>query len=250
MWPQINLTLLSAIILGAASLVCMLPPKKGWTWCIGSILALISLGLFASLAADFTAFSVVSFQALFWLIALITLSACVGTIVSRNPVYAALWFGLALVSTASLILLAGAQFLAVAIISVYAGAILVTLLFILMLATPSGAATYDRITWEPLLSATAGAVMVGVLTITIMNFEGAVIQAETDGVALIEDAASKEKNILHRSHVAFLGRELFGTHLISVEVAGILLFAGLVGAAAVVAHGRARDRNQPLEQSQ
>lgn len=249
MLAGINLTLLAAIVLGATSLVCMLPPKRGWTWCLGSLLAFVSFGLFATLAASFTEFTFVSHQSLFWLISLITLSSCLATIVARNPVYAALWFGLALVSTASLILIAGAQFLSVAIISVYAGAILVTLLFILMLATPSGAATYDRLTWEPLLSATAGAVMVGVLSVTIMKYHKAVDEAEASGIAVVEDAESKADNILHPQHVAHLGRELFGTHLISVEVAGILLFVGLVGAAAVVAHGRAREQNQPLEQS-
>ena len=60
---------------------------------------------------------------------------------------------LSLLGTAGLFLFQGAQFLAVATIVVYAGAILVTFLFVLMLAQPEGQASYDRVSWEALLSA-------------------------------------------------------------------------------------------------
>ena len=48
------------------------------------------------------------------------------------------------------VLFIGAQFLAVATVVVYAGAILVTFLFVLMLAQPEGKAAYDRVSWEAL----------------------------------------------------------------------------------------------------
>ena len=60
------------------------------------------------------------------------------TVTFRNPVYCAIWFGLSLLGTAGLFLFHGAQFLAVATVVVYAGAILVTFLFVLMLAQPEG----------------------------------------------------------------------------------------------------------------
>ena len=65
--------------------------------------------------------------------------------------YCAVWFALSLLGTAGLFLFQGAQFLAVATIVVYAGAILVTFLFVLMLAQPNGRAYYDRVSWEPLV---------------------------------------------------------------------------------------------------
>ena len=43
--------------------------------------------------------------------------------------------------------MAGAQFLGIATVAVYAGAIVVTFLFVLMLAQPGGHAMYDRISW-------------------------------------------------------------------------------------------------------
>jgi hypothetical protein len=72
-------------------------------------------------------------------------------------VYAAIWFALALAGVAGVLLVLGAQFLGVATIVVYAGAILVMFLFVLMLAQPAGLAPYDRVSSEPLLSALAGA---------------------------------------------------------------------------------------------
>jgi NADH-quinone oxidoreductase subunit J len=60
----------------------------------------------------------------------------------------------------------GAQFLGVATVVVYAGAILVTFLFVIMLAQPEGHAFYDRVSWEGLLAAVTGSVLVGILTMT------------------------------------------------------------------------------------
>ena len=56
-----------------------------------------------------------------------------------------------------------------ATIVVYAGAILVTFLFVLMLAQPQGHAYYDRVSWEALFSAAVGACMVGMLTMVITD---------------------------------------------------------------------------------
>ena len=70
-------------------------------------------------------------------------------ITSRNPVYAALWFALATLSTCGLFLLQSAPFLAAATIIVYAGAIIVTFLFVIMLAQQAGATVYDQRSRQP-----------------------------------------------------------------------------------------------------
>ncbi len=98
-----------------------------------------------------------------------TLVSAVCTVTFRSPVYCAIWFALSLLGTAGLFMLQGAQFLGVATIVVYAGAILVTFLFVLMLAQPEGHAYYDRVSWEGMLAATTGAVIVGVLTMTVVR---------------------------------------------------------------------------------
>ena len=201
----------------------------GGRW-LGVLLAAISLGLGASQLrplADWAA------DGLFFLLAGVTVVAALGTITFRNPVYCAVWFGMMLVGVAGLFLFTGAEFLAVATLVVYAGAILVTFLFILMLAQPEGDAPYDRRSWEALLSAVTGAVMVGILTMKLVG----VLGAGGDSLAAPAGQAAMADGILSPQHVAHLGGELFGRHLIAVEVAGTLLLAAVVGAAAIVAHG-------------
>ena len=137
-------------------------------------------------------------------------------------------------------LFTGAQFLAVATLVVYAGAILVTFLFVLMLAQPEGDAPYDRRSWEALLSATTGAVLVGILTMTLAGSLSAGPTAGTPPPPAA--AAALAHGVLSPQHVAHLGGELFGRHLIAVEVAGTLLLAAVVGAAVIVAQGRGAGR--------
>ena len=71
------------------------------------------------------------------------------TVTSRNPIYSALWFASVVLSTTGLFLLANAPFLAAGTIIVYAGAIIVTFLFVIMLAQMEGKAVYDRAARAP-----------------------------------------------------------------------------------------------------
>jgi len=177
-------------------------------------------------------------ESVFWALALVTIVSAAATVTFRSPVYCAIWFAMTLLGTSGLFFFQGAQFLAVATLVVYAGAILVTFLFVLMLAQPEGHAYYDRVSWEAPLSALAGAIMIGILTMTISNtFDGAQNQTRlppspgTPGEGINREPPAQ-------LHMAQLGAELFGRHLIAVEVAGTLLLAALVGAAAIIAHGR------------
>ena len=149
-----------------------------------------------------------------------------------------------LLGTAGLFLLQGAQFLAVATVVVYAGAILVTFLFVLMLAEPSGRASYDRMSWEGLLSAVGGVVLIGILSTAI----GSVMAEESASPASAPPTqAELAEGVLHENHVMTLGQEMFGPHLIAVQLGGVLLLAALIGAAAIVAGGKpaAQEKEQP-----
>ena len=88
-------------------------------------------------------------------------------ITSRKPVYAALWFALVTFSTCGLFLLQSAPFLAAATIIVYAGAIIVTFLFVMMLAQQAGATAYDQRARQPLLATIVAFVLLGALLYTI-----------------------------------------------------------------------------------
>ena len=76
-----------------------------------------------------------------------------------KPVYCAIYFVLVVVAVAALLVLQQAEFLAVALIIIYAGAILVTYLFVIMLAHQGGSPTYDRRAREPFLAILAAFVL-------------------------------------------------------------------------------------------
>lgn len=224
---------------GSIALWLLIPGGRwtaNWSRIAGGILALISGVLFA---VDLPKFGPLGTQIVFWLLCLVTLGSAVAMISSKSPIYSALWFALSLVGSAGLFLMQGAQFLGGATIVVYAGAIVVTFLFVIMLAQPEGHAVYDRLSWGwfPRPAAIlAAAVFLGLLT---AGMSGMKENAEfpTERVVQTADLA-QEGGVLHPQHMATLGRRLFSQQLIAVEVAGTLLLAALVGAIAMAIHGK------------
>jgi NADH:ubiquinone oxidoreductase subunit 6 (subunit J) len=101
------------------------------------------------------------------------------------------------------------------------------------------------VSWEALLSATLGMVFVGILSMAIVG----VFTTPQKPVSLpIVPHTEKElaENVLVHEHVAALGTELFGKHLIAIEVAGTLLLAAIVGAAVIVAQGKIDEKTRKV----
>lgn len=112
----------------------------------------------------------------------------------KNPVHAALSFALVVLSTCGLFLLLAAPFLMAATIIIYAGAIVVTFLFVIMLAQQGGLANADARSREPFLASLAGFVLLGTLWIVIertYNVEPLVRQLETVAAATNWDDVEK-----------------------------------------------------------
>ena len=225
-----------ATVLLAAGLWLQLPRGGGRGRALGAVLAAVAVGLLLARVVQISSAHPVA-EVVFWLLALTTIVSAVGAVTMRSPVYCALWFAVTLLGTAALLLFDGAQFLGIATVVVYAGAILVTFLFVLMLAQPQGHTYYDRVGWEPLLSACAGALLIGLLSASIF----APAEAGESGAAhwSADELApeAREAEILNPEHMAHLGGQLFSRYLIAVEVAGTLLLVALVGAVAIVAQG-------------
>lgn len=161
-----------AAVTGALALWCLAPRggRARWRRAGGGVLGAISVGL---LAAQLPLVQPLGEAALFWLLAAVTVVSAGAMISMRSPVYCAIWFAMTLLGVASLFLLEGAQFLAVATLAVYAGAIVVMFLFLIMLAQPEGHEYYDRISWTPpaaLFSAIAGAAIVLTLTAALAGY--------------------------------------------------------------------------------
>jgi NADH-quinone oxidoreductase subunit J len=261
-----NLLLAGAVTATAASLWLLLPRRasgRAARW-LGTLFGLAALAGFILTGRRLGG---LGDEAVFLIVSLVAIVSGAATVVSRSPVYAAIWFALALAGVSGVLLVLGAQFLGVATIVVYAGAILVMFLFVLMLAQPAGLAPYDRVSNEPLLSAVAGAVLLGLLSLSIGRLSAepplccqmpsktaalktAALAADADGKSgdaaspgfrpgLPENGtqASDATDPFAENHVARLGGELFGRHLLAVEAAGVLLLVALVGSIAMVSRG-------------
>ena len=243
-----------AVGCAAASLWLLLPRgesgvRERMARRFGTLLGCVSLALFIATGHRLGG---VGEEAVFLVVSLVAVISGAATIVTRSPVYSAIWFALALAGVAGVLLVLGAQFLGVATIVVYAGAILVMFLFVLMLAQPTGMAPYDRVSNEPLLSAVAGAVLLGLLTLFIGRLsagpadccavpsKAAALGGE--GAQASPAAVAPPADPLAANHVARLGGELFGRHLLAVEAAGVLLLVALIGSIAIVSRTPPEER--------
>jgi NADH-quinone oxidoreductase subunit J len=156
---------------------------------------------------------------LFWLLAVIALVASVSMIIQRNPVHSALFLIVTLLSLAGLFLLLSAHFLAVIQIIVYAGAIMVLFLFVIMLldirrteVAPS------RVKLQKSLGLLLGAIFF-VETVLILR-SGVLSDMAAVAAAPAQDFGT----------ALALGRALFTSYLFPLQLAAVLLFVALIGA--------------------
>ncbi len=160
-------------------------------------------------------------------------------ITNRNPVYSALWFALVTLNVCGLFWLQSAPFLAAATVIVYAGAIVVTFVFVIMLAQQSGATVYDQQSRQPFLASVAAFLVLGALLSTIKSATADdfhVADARSPVVAANSFSQLTENQSL--SAMRGLGRSLFCDYLFAVEFAGTLLLVATIGAIAIAPRRR------------
>ena len=163
--------------------------------------------------------------------ALIGLWGATRVITHTKPVYAALYFILVIIASTGLLFLAQAEFLAAALLTIYAGAILVTYVFVIMLAqAPGGPTVYDRRSREPFLGCLTGFVLLGLIAARL-----AAAPAESPAVT---DMSEEALGTLER-----VGLPLLSNYMIGIQITGVLLLAAMVGAIAI-----ARRRALPDEE--
>jgi NADH-quinone oxidoreductase subunit J len=201
---------------------------------VGVVLALLGSGVLA--ATLHVTSGPLPENVLFWIFATGALVFAVMMITSRNPVYAALWFALVTLSTCGLFLLQSAPFLAAATVIVYAGAIVVTFLFVMMLAQQRGAAIYDQRAFHPLFATVAAFVLLSALLYTLQREvttpagESTVAAAPA---AVASNPLSRPDQDQPIGTMHSLGRSLFGDYLFAVELAGTVLMIATIGAIAM-----------------
>jgi NADH-quinone oxidoreductase subunit J len=218
--PAILLVALAA--LGAAGLYLALAGRRRRLNWAALLLLVAAGGALLALAAPRLAGGPA--RGSFCVLALIGVLGAVRMITHPRPVYSALYFLLVVVAVAGLLVLMQADFLAAALFIIYAGAILVTYLFVIMLAQQSGSAGYDRQPREPFLGCVAGFVLLTVIAARL--FIARVEPAATAGPA---DLAAT----LTTQPVRAIGTVLLTDYVVVLQAVGVLLLAAMVGAIAI-----------------
>ncbi len=157
-------------------------------------------------------------QLLFFILAVVAIASALGTIIARNPVNSALWLILNLICVAGLYITLNAEFIGVLQVLVYAGAIMVPILFVIMLLNLGEFPAPEKVKWHHV-----AAFFVGVLVLAQLAF---IIATGFD--ALPEMAVAEEAVIAASANE--IGKVLFTRYVLPFETVAILLLVATVGA--------------------
>jgi len=157
--------------------------------------------------------------ALFLILALAAIATALGMLLSRNSVYSALFLVLNFTTVAVFYLLLGAPFIAMAQITVYAGAIMVLFLFVIMLLGADALPKTEVLPWQKPLAIGLGFVLAIEATYLLIT------KARPAGDILQPEVAVNSMDNLRE-----MGMVLFNQYLLPFEVTSILLLVAMVGA--------------------
>ncbi len=218
-----------AFALGAAGLYFLLSRTGPSKTAIGATLGVSALvGLFVFLDAQGSAER--SHAIYFYLFAATAILAAARVITHPKPVYSAIYFVAVVLAVAALLLLQDAEFLAVALVIIYAGAILVTYLFVIMLAQQPGSPIYDRRTREPFLAVVVGFVLMAVIAGRAGQFSARVAEK-----AILADSGRNPASTASQltGNTMAIGAAVATKYVVALELAGVLLLISMVGAIAL-----------------
>jgi NADH-quinone oxidoreductase subunit J len=232
--------LILPLILGAASVWWLMPTSSGAKPRIVAVF--LGIAALAIIAGRLTpAIDATVSRTMTAIFGLSAITAAVLMVTNRNPVYAALWFAVVTLSVCGLFLMQSAPFLAAATIIVYAGAIIVTFLFVIALAQQAGATMYDQRARQPFMASLAAFVLLGGMLFALSK--SLPVQPGRQPELRYPAVAGKEGDVPTMETVAQqpaqlgtlrgLGQLMFTHYLYSVEIAGTLLLIATIGAIAI-----------------
>jgi NADH-quinone oxidoreductase subunit J len=173
----------------------------------------------------------------FYFLATMLVFASLRVVTLRNPIYAALHLVLAFFSASGVWILLQAEFLAIALILVYVGAVMVLFLFVVMLLDIN----LDRLRegfWNylPMASIIALLVLVEMVLVLASRYWG-----------VVEDDVPQTE--MAYSNVQAVGRLLFTEYVYPFELASVILLVGIVAAVALTLRGKRKTKSvSPSEQ--
>jgi len=240
--------LVLCVVAGIGTLLLLPSARETSFRAIGGVILIAAGLIFAALVAH-SAAATEGQAVYFWIFSAIALIGAVRVVTHPRPVYSALYFVLTVFATAGLFILLWAEFMAAALILIYAGAILITYVFVIMLATQAqtggnkaryaGLADYDALSREPLIACCVGFALMGVLMYLIFD---------KASVLPIHQPPTVQTPIESPLNGATqqLGEYLFKNQLVNLELAGLILTVSMVGAI-VIARRRVVDNIEVYE---
>lgn len=156
---------------------------------------------------------------LFWFLSVLAIFSALMVITSRNPVHSVLWLIVTFFAISGHYILLNAQFLAIVNIIVYAGAIMVLFLFVIMLMNLNKETEPQKNRWVKIAGGIAGGALMLVLIAALRNTEikAQVAEVNEGDIGLIRN----------------LGKELFTTFVVPFEISSVLFLSAMVGAVVI-----------------
>lgn len=171
----------------------------------------------------------------FYIFAILTIASAVFVIMARNPVHSVLWLILAFFNAAGLMVLVGAEFIAMLLVIVYVGAVAVLFLFVVMMLDIDFAELRAGFVKNFPLGILIALVLISELIFGIGAWQaGALELGEPDGSAA---------PLLGESNIENIGALLYTKYLFLFESAGIVLLVAMIGAI-VLTHRERKDTRQ------
>ncbi len=159
---------------------------------------------------------------LFFVFAVLAVSGGLGMLISRSPIASALWMVMGMIAIAGLYLTLNAAFIGVVQILVYAGAIMILFLFVIMLLNLDETPRLGAVDWRKGAAFVLGvAVLAQLLTVVAAVIPGAMNPGGADAAAAARAADTS---------VTKLGVSLLTDHAFSLEIIGVLLLGATIGA--------------------
>lgn len=175
------------------------------------------------------------FDVVFYLFAAITVMAGMGVVLARNPVHAALFLVLAFCSSAGIWMLLEAEFLAIALVLVYVGAVMVLFLFVVMMLDINLVKLREGFwRWFPF-----GALIAGLMVFEMVWVLGS--RQTADVTTAVVHAADY-------SNTKELGRLLYTQYVYPFEIAAVILLVAMVAAIALTLRRRPGVKTQNISE--
>jgi NADH-quinone oxidoreductase subunit J len=173
----------------------------------------------------------------FYLFATLVILSGALTILSRNPVHSVLWLILAFFNAAGLILLVGAEFIAMLLVIVYVGAVAVLFLFVVMMLDIDFAEIRAGFWRYGLIGLLVGIVLAAEIVIAGSAWSAGKIELAQRAAPIAAD----------KTNIEAIGALLYSRYLYVFEAAGFVLLVAMIGAIVLTYRERKDSRAQSID---